>query len=361
MALPVSGAKTKNVFKSDGTYIIERLVRIWRTQAKPYNLRLPFDMESSRQLSRKTVSGGYGAPPYDAGQAPYTYDNRERVSTQLAAYEALKGQLSSANLAVTIAERQQAMAMIAQRLTQISGFLRNLRKGDISAAARALGYESKQPRRNGKPRDSRLKEYRSAAKRGSKNLAGNYLEFHFGWAPLVADIYGATQVLSAPIKSTRVRGKGTTVERIDLTYPGTNLRYKYDIQCGCQLISDVYISNPNLYLTTQLGLTNPAVVAWELVPFSFVVDWFVNVGQFLASFTDFHGLTLVSPATTYRQDCTYYHMNDYGDSVTVRKVKVLRQGGIDAPPIQLRPLQVFGVRRALAAVSLVVQQLTNIK
>ena len=40
----------------------------------------------------------------------------------------------------------------------------------------------------------------------------------------------------------------------------------------------------------QFGVLNPASVAWELTPFSFVVDWFVNIGSFLRQFGDTAGL-----------------------------------------------------------------------
>ena len=40
---------------------------------------------------------------------------------------------------------------------------------------------------------------------------------------------------------------------------------------------------PNTFLRefSTLGLTNPAVVAWELVPYSFVLDWLVPIGSWL--------------------------------------------------------------------------------
>jgi hypothetical protein len=49
-----------------------------------------------------------------------------------------------------------------------------------------------------------------------------------------------------------------------------------------------------LYLLSQLGLANPAAVAWELVPFSFVVDWFTDAGTFINSFTDFLGCSVTN-------------------------------------------------------------------
>lgn len=50
--------------------------------------------------------------------------------------------------------------------------------------------------------------------------------------------------------------------------------------------------NPNVLLASNLGLTNPAMVAWDLVPFSFVVDWFLPVGKFLNSFDSHYGFSL---------------------------------------------------------------------
>lgn len=41
----------------------------------------------------------------------------------------------------------------------------------------------------------------------------------------------------------------------------------------------------------QLGLDDPLGLIWELTPYSFVVDWFLPVGQWLSSFRSIKGLT----------------------------------------------------------------------
>lgn len=38
------------------------------------------------------------------------------------------------------------------------------------------------------------------------------------------------------------------------------------------------------------GITEPLEGAWELIPFSFIVDWFFNIGKFLASWTPNFGI-----------------------------------------------------------------------
>lgn len=58
------------------------------------------------------------------------------------------------------------------------------------------------------------------------------------------------------------------------------------------------LENKNLFLANRLGLVNPAAVAWELVPFSFVVDWFTNFGGYLDGFTDLVGLSYTDAYTT---------------------------------------------------------------
>lgn len=47
---------------------------------------------------------------------------------------------------------------------------------------------------------------------------------------------------------------------------------------------------PNSSFSRSIGSTlsfNPIVTIWELIPLSFVIDWFVNVGDYLASVTGF--------------------------------------------------------------------------
>lgn len=55
---------------------------------------------------------------------------------------------------------------------------------------------------------------------------------------------------------------------------------------------NVDVKNADLFKANQLGLINPATVAWEVVPFSFLVDWFLPVSRFLESQTDTLGLSI---------------------------------------------------------------------
>lgn len=51
------------------------------------------------------------------------------------------------------------------------------------------------------------------------------------------------------------------------------------------------ITNPELYVQNLLGLADPFSTAWEKVPYSFVVDYFVPIGQWLHSVHTQTGVT----------------------------------------------------------------------
>jgi len=112
------------------------------------------------------------------------------------------------------------------------------------------------------------------------------------------------------------------------------------------------------FKASQLGFVNPVSVAWQLVPFSFVVDWFVNVGQFIGSYTDFVGVEQSNPCVTRYQvaDCIVSANNRpyvyEGLSIYVRRTL-----GIPSPSLKVRPWNGVSPVRAATAIALLIQQL----
>lgn len=61
---------------------------------------------------------------------------------------------------------------------------------------------------------------------------------------------------------------------------------------------------------------NIAVTAWELVPLSFVVDWFVNIGDFLSSFFPVHDYTEACTISRKIDTTVVYTHNESGATAT---------------------------------------------
>jgi hypothetical protein len=53
---------------------------------------------------------------------------------------------------------------------------------------------------------------------------------------------------------------------------------------------DVIPGNTALQTAVSLGLTNPVSLAWELLPFSFVVDWAWPLGDYFSQFDALAGV-----------------------------------------------------------------------
>lgn len=376
-------------------------------QAKPYNLPLNFSFQSRKIHNFSTNEPGNWGAGCDSVFYHLTPD--PRVYNQ--AYEKFKDKLgTAASLAVTLAERKQAVDMIAKRSLQLFQFTRALKKLNFHEASRILGVTAPPIRRvrykkgrrqpftyavwrddesgtvEQRARNFYLKKHRgrkpSVKVGGDRGLiredshrafANNYLEFHFGWSPLVQDIGNSIEILTQGIPNYRIRGKASRTTPTTYSVGSAPVdKQRHLMTSGYTILARVEVADPNARLASQMGFVNPAVVAWELVPFSFVVDWFVNVGDVLSSYTDFLGFKfLESSVTSFNKDrvTTYYQSIDYGKPVgVVRKsgefeaVNVKRQvGPIPGPSLAVKPPWVLSPRRGLAAVSLLIQSFLSPK
>jgi hypothetical protein len=243
--------------------------------------------------------------------------------------------------------------MIVRRATQLLAAAKAARRLDRKGLERALGIQ-KMP----KARGDRVRS-------GGKSGANLWLEYSFGWKPLVQDIYNATLVLVCDPPAHKVRASGRYREQISQGNYGQyawTTRAFYDVKV--QIQAEVYVHNPNLALANQLGLVNPATVAWELVPFSFLVDWFIPVGKMLDSWTDLLGYKIEYPCTTTLRECTadqLYIQSSAPQAMYDHGVGMIRTLGIPSFRMTVPPFKGFSVARGANAISLVVQQFLQLK
>lgn len=187
----------------------------------------------------------------------------------------------SASMGVTLASWKQSRDMIVNRSNRLG---RSLDKAymRLSRDKRLLG---------------RLRNEREP-------LANQILETEFGWRPLFQDMHAALYTVcqdGIPNEYIRSVAKGTiSVEtgppNVFPNAPKGYQRWKGDARVV--LSAKVVLSNPNLWLLNRLGLINPATVIWDLVPWSFVVNMFVNVNAMISSVTNEIGLEISDKSTT---------------------------------------------------------------
>lgn len=171
---------------------------------------------------------------------------------------------SDFNLGVFLGEGSKALDMMAGAASGIFGAYGKARKGDFVGAAKVLLDRSRTnpPKRN--------------------IVANNWLELQYGWLPLVNDVYeGAIFLahhLNVPLQkvyrvSRRVLGQGYSI--------GNTFAWSFeDIKIRESKTLKATIREKNVVGLS--GLLDPLPIVWELLPYSFIIDWFIPIGNYLA-------------------------------------------------------------------------------
>lgn len=190
------------------------------------------------------------------------------------------------NVAQAFAERKQTVNLISTSVNRLASAAIAIRRGNLRHAEVVLFGK--------KVKNFRFKDVQPSR----DNLANYWLEYQYGWRPLLSDIYGACEMIA----NTYHRSKPTTFKKTILLHPtlgpekvlvefnvgflsyGTLKEYgrletSGKATVGIQVVEDDAVRTA----LSQTGLTNPLQLAWELVPYSFVIDWFAPVGTYLSN------------------------------------------------------------------------------
>lgn len=318
----------------------------WLSGSKP----TCFDSYSQGQLPFITNDFWYAI-----GTNPWTSYDDTKLIDKLA--EEIKG--SDFNPAVFLAEMPQCIQMIGNSATSLAKAIRAFRKGNFRGAAQAL------------------QDYN-----GFPVAASNrWLELQYGWLPLLNDAEGAARFLarslSQPVFRVSARREVPYTNDPNGLLAGNfsdfigSWRCYYNTSHGKnsrQLIA--YLKTvDNLQLS---GLLSPEIVVWELVPFSFVADWFIPIGSYLEQLSLDRALsgTFIRTARVrysgsgpYKivksgpQQIEHYPGTGSGDSIVAMR---LAREVYSSLPIQtpaMRGLDGLNVRRALNAIALLGQSM----
>lgn len=325
--------------------------RTSQTQSKPYFGSLPFSYRAEEITLSSTSSGGY----FGTGSLLALADRQPIIDASRKAHNSAYGKLvaelgDTSTWANNLFEAKQSLSIIEQRATQILKFTNSLRKGDVVGAAGTLGL--KKPPKN-------LKKHHH-----SKQFGNMWLEYHFGWEPMVQDVGNAVDTLTKTQFVTKsIKGNGTGHFQC-LAGDSNSVGFWSDVvngMCREKIGLKIRVTNPNAFLANQMGFVNPASVAWEAVPYSFVVDWFSNVSQVIASLSDFVGVEIQDSYTTASLEFWEgYTSNDNsgnfanfgGHSITIDRIQ-----GFHGPELALKPFKGFSSIRAATAISLLTQKL----
>lgn len=145
--------------------------------------------------------------------------------------------------------------------------------------------------------------------------AKKYLEYVYGWKPLMQDIHGLIQyakergIRPLLLSSSATASRSVAVKPAG--YDSFSEKVRVDVTGGiatskvrCKLWARIDPNWSGTRALNQLGLANPAALAWELTSLSFVVDWILPIGQVLNALTAPAGLVFVNGSLSNRLSCS---------------------------------------------------------
>lgn len=243
---------------------------------------------------------------------------------------------SSFNLLTTIGEFGETWAMLVKSITTLLKVAIAFKKFDFVEVFRLLTIDNNRGSRPSlSPTDiARLSIY---------SVTDAWLAFRFGWQPLLHDIISLQEKLvfistQSDVRKFRVRTSSISETKTNVPHQSVE-GVSFDSVTRVTSYQLIGYLNGNLGFIDLFQLDSGASLAWELLPFSFVIDWFVQIGDRIANYEHsqkLHG-TFVYTKTTYT-------------TISGLSSKAQKQGNIyvkDDPawPAAYKPLAMNGVFR----------------
>jgi len=260
-----------------------------------------FQKSTSKSTGKWTVTQGWGDWGVNLSTSGFNSDIVTALDNE--ALSALTGRLKdqSVNLGVVVGEGRQTINLFVNTAKRVSSSFRAIKRGDFRAAADALGGVTLPSGLSG-IRGSNLKRQIADHRIGYRHAIGNaWLELQYGWKPLLSDVFGACEHLANQrFRMPRYKETASKSRTVNSRESGGTSDYFEEIvrvdHTSVKYV--VYFSGDENHSLSSLGLVNPLSIAWELVPYSFVADWFIPIGNYLNNLDATSGLNFVKGCRT---------------------------------------------------------------
>lgn len=309
----------------------------------------------SRQGGGWDLSGLWHRPPdslpyvgnWQTGLPTFNTNHQAFWQAENAMYSKLaKGKLE---LGLELAQVRQTASMLAGVIVDLSNLIHNIKSGNLNAAFRQL-FRSYSGSHGTVANNKKFKKWTRRLAR--KKFSDRWLELQFGVKPLLSTIKDTIDRISDHTKwdSLYVYAKGSSRLKFasrSVSAP-SNTTQKVSGNLFVTVRQCARVTTPFIRGLSSFGMApgDLAVVLWDLVPFSFVVDWFIPINKWIKSFAIQQGLEPVTSRsywtqclkvishTTYKYDFAYVNA-ECTNIVTAMERRLY--SGWPMPSLQYRP------------------------
>lgn len=320
---------------------------------------------------RGSLYGGYRGVDMASLMNDTTKTSSEAMSKALQ-----RAKATNVNLMQILGERKQTVSLLTSSVNRLASLALAIKKGDVKHIRQLInGYQKTSYRKYmvwhnehsyiiGRRYYKVVKDI--PGKVSPMTFANAWLEYSYGWKPLLSDIYGSMELLANTYHMPKALRVSARKLEVRTTTPSTHQRDR-----NVRTVTDstrvvLEFAEPTEWTNTmsKTGVSNPALLAWELLPYSFVIDWFVPIGTYLSNMDALLGLNFIRGSTTTRLqvvlDSTFVataaNETVTGGNLHCEKVSKVRSvyTTVPFPPIP-RFAPNIGVEKSLSAISLLSQ------
>jgi hypothetical protein len=293
------------------------------------------------------LKSGFSDPGYGASSTQFD-DAEQKALFRL--YEKVSREYP--NYLLMSAEADKTLALVSSILKEGVSIIRNIKKLQVSALA------------------GRLKGF------SPKKAADMWLAYTYGVQPLIADVNNTLRDLSREATSRRIYHTTQALDippqvytsQNDFTSYTTTRTIKANVRAS--VIIDANMGLPGGADVRGFSLNAFASTAWELIPFSFMVDWLVPIGSYLGAsgsigqnaaafwFTHFWKEEVTRSGQNDNTVSSFVPDGGSAGAVILKQVRVERsvQTAPSMPLPQVNFGDSIGWRRALNALAIAIQR-----
>lgn len=216
--------------------------------------------------------------PSGLGRAPIQSDIRNQAETECL----IKIGNRKTDLGTALVESVKTLGMVAETSSSLFRAFIAFKRGNWGAIPGHLGMSRRDIIDGG--------------------WANQFLKWKFGWLPLMDDIHGGIELLKQKLEPAQfIHAERTIHDNVTLpefqSYGGFRTSGSAKSRTTVRLtgrLSDVTLREMN-----QANVINPASVIWESVPFSFLIDWAMPIGNWLEGISATAGLDFVGGSLSH--------------------------------------------------------------
>lgn len=223
----------------------------------------------------------------------------------------IKARRNKMSLGESLAELPKTISLVAWSTTRLYFAFQHLRRGDVKKASEALGIRH-------------LTDRRGRVVERASSLESKWLALRYGWLPIAYDIYDGVKAVQAGFDNPTHFTVSRNVKEVLPLFghmwnlndaPWRKIKYDFHTQCDVQYKYRLRVKDATLSYLTSFGLENPLYVAWQLVPYSFVLDWALPISDWLSALSAPLGLDFLDGyRSTHVEHTSNWTIGGFGGS-----------------------------------------------